>query len=551
MNTVGVAALSLAAAAVLSVQEQRPVFRTDTALVPITVTVTDQQGRPVTGLKQTDFKIFEDGQPRDVVTFFPQQLSPGPVTEPEMAIVRERQAGIVPATRRTFVMVLGFGWIQEPTNALDGAIKFVRENLLPQDAIAVMALHRTTALTTEHDAILQVLTRYKKEHVRMVGDIRAFFLRTRAHGVCGGPPIPLDMLAGFDRDLFDGALEPARLRNTLDLLLGMNAGAEAVEKPWKKRETFQELLKQLERGCANLADVVVTSSRIKLYAAIEYLRYLDGEKHVVILSNTSIAQNADRAREIAARANDARVTVNYVSTAGMYLSQNARFSTAGCLPCRDVAERTGGFYSSADYMDKALAKVDERSRSSYLLGYAPAKAELDGKYREVRVEVNRPKVTVSHRRGYFASEEPSEISAKDIVEEARSTAVQRYAVDANDIAVNLSVKNITPPRGKSSPGSITVDIKVAMTALPLEIVNGIRTGQLDVSVYCGDAKEEVVGQTEVQWNLRADAATYDAWQKDGLTRTLTVPISALAKYVKVVVYDRQSDRSGSKTVTIR
>jgi hypothetical protein len=97
MNTVGVAALSLAAAAVLSVQEQRPVFRTDTALVPITVTVTDQQGRPVTGLKQTDFKIFEDGQPRDVVTFFPQQLSPGPVTEPEMAIVRERQAGIVPA----------------------------------------------------------------------------------------------------------------------------------------------------------------------------------------------------------------------------------------------------------------------------------------------------------------------------------------------------------------------------------------------------------------------------------------------------------------------
>jgi hypothetical protein len=87
--------------------------------------------------------------------------------------------------------------------------------------------------------------------------------------------------------------------------------------------------------------------------------------------------------------------------------------------------------------------------------------------------------------------------------------------------------------------------------VPLEVVDGLRTGQLDVSVYCGDAKEEVVGQTEVQWNFRADAATYDAWQKDGLTRRLTVPISALAKYVKVVVYDRQSDRSGSKTVTIR
>ena len=60
MKSVGLAALVLVATAVLSAQEQRPVFRSGTALVPITVTVTDQQGRPVTGLKQADFKIFED-----------------------------------------------------------------------------------------------------------------------------------------------------------------------------------------------------------------------------------------------------------------------------------------------------------------------------------------------------------------------------------------------------------------------------------------------------------------------------------------------------------
>ena len=271
----------------------------------------------------------------------------------------------------------------------------------------------------------------------------------------------------------------------------------------------------------------------------------------MILSNSSIAQNVDRAREVAARANDARVVVDYVSTAGMYLSRNARFSSAGCGPCREVAERTGGFYSSVDYMDKALAKVDQWSRSSYLLGYAPVNTELDGAYRQVRVEVSRPKVTVSHRNGYFASEEPAEINTRDIVEEARSAAARRYDVDANDIAVNLVVKTATLPSGKSDTGSVTVDVTVNMAALPLEIADGMRTGRLEVSVYCGDAKEKVVGQTEVQWNLRADPATYAAWSKDGLTRTLTVPISAAAKYVKVVVYDRHSDRVGSKTVTIR
>lgn len=119
------ALLAVLATVVLSAQEQRPVFRSGTTLVPITVTVTDQQGRPVAGLTQADFKVFEDGRPREIVAFFPQLLTPGPAVDPTMAIVRNRVSGIVPATRRTFLLVLGFGRIQEPTNALDGALKFV------------------------------------------------------------------------------------------------------------------------------------------------------------------------------------------------------------------------------------------------------------------------------------------------------------------------------------------------------------------------------------------------------------------------------------------
>jgi len=312
-----------------------------------------------------------------VAAFFPQMLAPAPATAPPMAIVRDRQAGLVPSTRRTFVVVLGFGRIQEPTKAIDEAIKFVREHLLPQDAVAVMALHRTTAITTDHAAVEQVLARYRKEHERQNNDIVEFFRRTRASYGCGGPPLPSEMLAGFDRDLFSGVLAPASVRNTIDLLLGMDVGAATGEKPWQARETFTDMLKSVERACFNLSDVVVLSSRIRLYAAIEYLRYLDGEKHVVVLSNSGIARTADHAKEIAARANDARVVVDFVSTAGMWLSRDARYSFAGCDPCRDVAERSGGLYSSVDSVDDALTKVDRWSRSSYLLGYVPVNPTLD------------------------------------------------------------------------------------------------------------------------------------------------------------------------------
>jgi VWFA-related protein len=534
-------------------QEQRPVFRSETTLVPVTVTVTDQQGRPVTGLTKSDFTVFENGRPREIVTFYPQMLTPGPAVEPSMAIARARETGITPSTRRTFVIVLGFGRIQGPTKAFDGAIKFVREHLLPQDVVSVMLLHRATALTTDHRALEDLLVRYKKEHERIVGDINAFIRGTRFPGVCGGPPIPAEMLAGFDRDLFTGILPPTSIRSTIDLLLGMGVGAPTGEKPWQQQQTFRDLLRDLEKSCANLIDVVVLSDRIKLFAAIEYLRYVDGDKHVVVLGGPyGIAPNADVAKVIAARANDARVTVDVVSTRGTGSAgrSGGRFVISGCDACRDVAERTGGSYTSLDYMDKALAKIDGRTRSSYLLGYTPVNTTLDGTYRQVRVEVNRPKVTVSHRYGYFASEEPAPLDVKDLVAGSRGDAAVALGADATDFSISAVVTLPTATPTTAAPAEVSVDITVDLSVIPLEMVGGFRTGELDVSLYSGDAKQKVIGQAQERWALRADAPTYAAWLAKGLTRTMKVPVSAVPKYVKVVVYDRQTDRVASKTITI-
>ncbi len=154
-------------------QQQTPIFRSGIDVVPITVTVTDQKGMPVTGLTQKDFRIIEDGKPREIVGFYPQTLVAGSAPPPAPRVGR-RDNRLEPATRRTFLIVPAFGRIQEPTKALDGAIAFVRERLLPQDAVALMAFHRVTAFTTDHEAIVQVLARYKKEHERIWWDIRQY-----------------------------------------------------------------------------------------------------------------------------------------------------------------------------------------------------------------------------------------------------------------------------------------------------------------------------------------------------------------------------------------
>ena len=43
-------------------------------------------------------------------------------------------------------------------------MRFVRERLLPQDQVAVLAYNRATDFTTSHESIAQVLERFKQVH---------------------------------------------------------------------------------------------------------------------------------------------------------------------------------------------------------------------------------------------------------------------------------------------------------------------------------------------------------------------------------------------------
>lgn len=64
----GLLAVALAAA-VLHPQSQQPTFRSSTSVVPLSVSVLDRQGLPVTDLTASDFTVFEDNSRREVVAF--------------------------------------------------------------------------------------------------------------------------------------------------------------------------------------------------------------------------------------------------------------------------------------------------------------------------------------------------------------------------------------------------------------------------------------------------------------------------------------------------
>jgi VWFA-related protein len=539
--------------------QRTPVFRGGITVVPLSVTVLDRRGAPITDLTQADFTVFENGKPREIVNFFLQRYEPGPAPPPPASINRVRDGTIAPQTRRTFLIVLGYGRIQEPTKALDGAIHFVRNRLLPQDAVAVMAFHRATNFTTAHDDVARLLERYKKDHERVVSEINQWlFMNTPPPGSGRGhAPIPDRFLAMIDDVLLGPAGADGRraatvltLRRIADMLLGMDRAVPVAEKAWQRQDRFADIQGDLQYAGVELNDAVLGSSRLKLFAGIEYLRFLDGDKHMLFFANGGLVRNdPDRRADhdvtlMAQRATDARVVVDLVATNGT----NPRGGAGGDPWGREIAERTGGFYSSVDIAAKAVDKVDQGTRFSYLLGYEPSSPDLDGRYPDIEVRVSRPGVTLQFRHGYFAAAEPEPLELKALVVQSRVENALAYDATAKDIPLTASAR-LLPRMGVSAEARVEVTIDAA--PLAFERKDGLRTAQLELQVYIGDAKQVVIGQLGERLDLEADDATHERWLKSGIRRMLRVPFIGEARYVKVVVYDYGSDRVGTWAVSIK
>jgi len=523
----GAGCFVLGAALLAQTPQQTPVFRANTTVVPLTVTVVDSKGVPIKDLKAADFVVFENGKQRDIVNFFPQNFVP---LAPGATANRMGDGGLTPETGRTFLIVLGSGRIQYPNKSLDGAIQFVQEQLLPQDQVSVMAFHRVTPFTTDHAAMVRILERYKARHEKLLNDMWEASLNN-VKSLFGHPNYrpAAEVLKDMDEILAGAGV----LKSAADLMFQMDRAVHATDPEYRRQESFADVLDSL--GDKTLEDVVINSNRFKLFAGIEYLRDMTGDKNMVFLGDGGLARGADDAKVVGRRANDARITLHMISNGFDWDS-------------RDVIEATGGYYTSLEMAPKAMAKVDQATRFSYLLGYTPVNPTLDGKFREVNVKVNRKDVTVRFQHGYDAVGAPDPAELKELLFKSRLESALAYTSNARDVTVNVEA-TLLPRMG------VTLEARVVITIDPRNLTfaeqDGIRTGKLELQVYCSDAKERVIGDFGEALAIKAGDETYQDWLQTGIKRTVRVPLMDMPKYVKVLVYDYGSDHVGTNTFTFK
>ena len=146
----------------------------------------------------------------------------------------------------------------------------------------------------------------------------------------------------------------------------------------------------------------VTTTALK--SAIMHLGTLrQGRKAVVFVSEGLGRLGQDTVRvvsDLIRTANDNNTAIYTVDPRGL---QAGSAGFGGMSPMlAALADSTGAEAIVSNDFNAALRKVVLNSSAFYLLGYSPKDAQLDGKFREIKVKVKQGGVQVRARNGYWA-----------------------------------------------------------------------------------------------------------------------------------------------------
>ncbi len=584
-------ALAAAAVHLSAAQTQQPspsaqtgAFRSGITIIPLDVRVLDRDGTPVTDLTRDDFTVTEDGVQQTISHFSAHAMTAeAPDTGPKALPLRTATSSDLKAqNRRVILIVLGRGRMDGPTREISGLVELFTKGLLPQDRVAILAFNRATDFTTDRASLLNVVERYRTRHSGIEADLEHRFSGLAA--VYGSSEIPPSIQTQIDA-VFEGvtALRPREIRP--------GQITDRAQLARDQRTTADELMRAeqlaLRQGeFAGLPDPAATATAERLemsfdeyvsqqielnqdlgnlYAGIDYLRHIDGEKRLVFVTPRGLPlPRAENDRNLGATAADARIAIDVIFTGGTLGPPPARFNmgrlemspvpTKGAVfarsfnvqALRTVAELTGGHVTTLDSVGKALGKIDSATRFQYLLGYAPSHTALDGRFRRLTVSVKRPGLTVQYRRGYFATTQVIPLDRREFTTHNRIVRASAYDGIIKDIEVTIASATYA-----SDTGAIDVLLTLRSSRVLFAEREGRHRASLDVAIYCGDAREQVVCQSTHRIDLALTPDALEVFNTGGAKITAKVRSTVAPTYVKAIVYDYAADVLGTAVKRLR
>ena len=523
-------------------------FKVPVDVIVVNATVTDTKGKPVLDLTADDFKIFEDGKPQPIHTFTLEtyKATQSPATSAKVPPSEARQDDGPNFTQpRLFSLV-----IDDITSAgeylysiTEAAKKFVEQDLGPADLVAVL----TASGRVQHP--------FANDKQLLLAEIGSLYEKADASTITRSPcPILTDLQAQrIANEVNDAISLEIAVQETMAcahlednpvmaLSFARNAAASQFQESAYRNRTLLRNLRQYVRS----------------------LRHFEARKNLILFSDGFLFEEVVyELQDLVDQALRAGVVLYTVDIRGLYVPMFQASDSFAALPPRllehkqsllladassqeeplsQLAHDTGGiFYHSSNDLYAGLKAVSDREAHSYILTYATPSQKADGRYHKIKLEISRPGLQLSYRKGYYAPKEQLTFERRkkeDILEALHAPG------NVNEIPVGFSYNSYQVDDSRYEVELVTqVDIR----RMQFVEEESRRKNLISLVVVALDENDRYVDglQKDVSFNL--SASSYSELLSRGFASKVTIRVPPGRYKIRTVVRESVQSKMGSLT----
>ncbi|MGH9486080.1 MAG: VWA domain-containing protein [Terriglobales bacterium] len=527
------ATLVFALAAALAAQVPKiPVFHAASRLVVVNVIVQGKHGAAVTDLTRNDFAIKDRGMARSISVFSLDASTTGASAIassqrlPADTFTNLPHYGATPPRSVTIVLLDNlntlYGSTPEPNNSVpewdedlalangrNHLVKFL-QTLQPQDRIAIYGLrHRLHVLcdfTCSRSQLLALVQGYDTSSVTSRSKVEPDAMEDNVLPAFNRP-------SNFARLMMARGANQNRTTETLAALRSIAAHVSNI--PGRKNLVW--LTSDLTISPKAMARIL-TPADIAVYP-IDARGFLAGREPISVLSGS---EGEDT-----------------VSGAAGYRMPSAVPVPPGIPQMDELAARTGGHaFVNTNDLTGAVRTAVEDSQVTYTLGFYVDASDLDGKFHQLKIKVDRGGLSIRYPRAYLAyKSQPATMSRNQL----QLLTALRSPLSSNSIPVLARIALTNQP----SPGTLRITGDVDLHNLQLTQNGPVRTGAIAIFVFLQNAAGKVLQRAGSTVHIRLTAARYKAELASGLLFQQTVQPAAGATLLRLVVQDPATSLMGS------
>jgi len=476
-------------------------------------------GEIVTGLKQSDFTVYENGKQQRVSSFDFQSVDASmPLNEATVSGLASSSGTAVVVTRpedlrnhRLIVMFFDLTSMQpeDLDRSVDAAQDFLRSKMQPADLVALVSLGDTLKVDQDFTA-----------------DKKALFNEIAVYNGTEGQGFAEGATSNSNQAEDSSGYTPDESEyndlNTDRELFALRAIAKSLEKISQKKSLLYFSGGISRDGIENQA-----SLRTAINAAVR--------------ANLSIYSVDTRGLQAISPLGDASTGSLRGTGAfnGGALGNNMSANFASQEVMATLSSDTGGkaFFDSNDFAP-AFAQVQRDTSAYYAIGFHSSNPLRDGRYRRLTIKINRPGVKLEYRPGYYA---PADFKHSGKEDRERELGEQLASdLPATDMAVYLDALYF---RLDENRFYVPVSLIVPGSQIPFVKGGDKDKATLDIIGEVIDEAKRPIGQARETVKLNLDANQQARQKNIQYTTSFNLPPG---KYkLKFVVRENQTGQMGS------